>query len=1171
MADQYEELRLQVNLQDNASTGLVALKKQLDELSRSGIAERFRDQASIFERSMKALGVEATGAAKSLKELAGQYSGLLGGAVAVGFASYKIQENFRNLTGEINETRIAAEELGIAYSELHHINEELSKSGYSVAESTKLAAQVENAMYEARKHRVSQMFQDLITMTARPDIMLTFRKELAESKDTADGIAAFLRMNKAASDSIAKNNVDADKHRIATDSARARERLNQAAGVTIDLNRVRDIGKETEEEKARNEALAASVKTLNEQWAATEVNLTRIRDVILLPIISEGSVFSNFVKGGAKTTDEIATKMEAWQAGLKGSFWDFFKIPPGIQALVDRLLGISNKGMGGGPQGGAPFGKGGPPFGKEGFKSPPTSPVQTHDMLGPVTKGPELVAPPLKSDLGNDIGINAPILNQKNQNRKWGPMDLMPGSDMLRFSGGGGDQLGYPWNQMRKSTNIEDRRAEGEEFMKRREENTKLLIQVNDRLFALLQPQGDTQSPAFRGLGGLPGLGGRAGPGYGRGPSAAPSAAPSVGPSGTRDRGTGPNVTAPLGPPPAGGPLTPEGMALLDTIATREAEPAFKDNKRAGWDVGVGGKSLDVSNPPVNKPGATYSYHGETIDIGGVEMHPHHQYPGWGGFRGGAGTSFAFGRYQETVLTYYENVRRSQKLHPGMKVDGWSPEAQNIRNWDKAQEVYRRNYSKTGVQDLTGDLQKDLEANKGNPEAIGRMSGALSGEWTSAPGGREGSKVTGGKVQYYGATFQKMLEAQTKVPATAKGAPGGGLGQLGRAAASPSPVGDATLQENVKFLEERGGHSEINRKSGPIGATGQINPEFIARMVAAGKDYEKETGKKAVFGEFDRDYATQQYYRSEYLRTHQGLAAPAGTSRHEHAERGAGDLPTSDFRTWMEANREKYGIEGLPGHAGVVDRPHQQMSRIYKGPSFYHPTAATAKSPADQAPTTAPSTNRGVAILPQGIEARYGGHDPKEVAQSLRDIALGEGFSDTIVISGAGTPEEETAAVVAALNRGDVTGAIGFSRGANVLEKVLKDPKVDPKLKERIKEVVLIGRTRKYTTGKIPGIKTIDIPEIAGKTHMELPGEVARKVKEEVERRKARDTIDSDAKKSNGVGKSKVSGKLTVDVEAPAGTRVHAVGTGPFEKPTIQRRHRPLISPEPVVAPSNLG
>src|SRR5262249_31661134 len=141
----------------------------------------------------------------------------------------------------------------------------------------------------------------------------------------------------------------------------------------------------------------------------------------------------------------------------------------------------------------------------------------------------------------------------------------------------------------------------------------------------------------------------------------------------------------------------------------------------------------------------------------GTMEHPHRAYPGMHGFVGGAGRSYASGRYQETTATYYENVRRSQRLHSGMEVRGWSQEAQNIRNWDKAQEVYRQHYRSLGMTGLTGDLQRDLEANKGDAAAIGRMSKALHSEWTSAPGGSEGAKQTGGKESYYGSTYGRML------------------------------------------------------------------------------------------------------------------------------------------------------------------------------------------------------------------------------------------------------------------------------------------------------------------------------------------------------------------------------------------------------------------------------
>jgi muramidase (phage lysozyme) len=191
--------------------------------------------------------------------------------------------------------------------------------------------------------------------------------------------------------------------------------------------------------------------------------------------------------------------------------------------------------------------------------------------------------------------------------------------------------------------------------------------------------------------------------------------------------------------------VTSEGMALLDTIATWEAEPAFKNGQRAGWNTMIGNVRFDPN----------------------TDEHPKRAYPWLRGYVGGAGVSYASGRYQETINTYYENVARSKRLHPGMKVSGWSPEAQNIRNWDKAQDIYARRYRNLGIPSLTGNLQKDLEANKNNPAMIGRMARALSGEWTTAPGGHERSKQTGKSESQYSTQYLKMLARTSQDPALA--------------------------------------------------------------------------------------------------------------------------------------------------------------------------------------------------------------------------------------------------------------------------------------------------------------------------------------------------------------------------------------------------------------------
>jgi hypothetical protein len=133
-------------------------------------------------------------------------------------------------------------------------------------------------------------------------------------------------------------------------------------------------------------------------------------------------------------------------------------------------------------------------------------------------------------------------------------------------------------------------------------------------------------------------------------------------------------------------------------------------------------------------------------------------------------------------------------------------------------------------------------------------------------------------------------------------------------------------------------------------------------------------------------------------------------------------------------------------------------------------------------------------LFAQGIEQRYGKTSPAEIEAQATAIAKTLGYGGIVNISGAGTAEQERKAVLAALQRGDVTGAMGFSRGGNILRTMLQDPHLDPAIKQRITQAILVGSPE--TKGAIPGIKTIDIPHIADTRHMQMMGRIAQRVAE---------------------------------------------------------------------------
>jgi hypothetical protein len=116
------------------------------------------------------------------------------------------------------------------------------------------------------------------------------------------------------------------------------------------------------------------------------------------------------------------------------------------------------------------------------------------------------------------------------------------------------------------------------------------------------------------------------------------------------------------------------------------------------------------------------------------------------------------------------------------------------------------------------------------------------------------------------------------------------------AASSPS---NAASSGDLDYLSAHGGHSTLNGKSGAVGGAMGFDPEFAARLRAAGEAYEKETGQKPRYGEADRDAATQAKYWEESGHGTKYPAAPPGRSRHQSGN--AMDLPSGGFRDWLKS------------------------------------------------------------------------------------------------------------------------------------------------------------------------------------------------------------------------------------------------------------------------------
>lgn len=245
---------------------------------------------------------------------------------------------------------------------------------------------------------------------------------------------------------------------------------------------------------------------------------------------------------------------------------------------------------------------------------------------------------------------------------------------------------------------------------------------------------------------------------------------------------------------------------------------------------------------------------------------------------------------------------------------------------------------------------------------------------------------------------------------------------------APLPHGEPTFasfgnRSDLDYLHSYGGHSSKleNGKivDGPPGSEIPLNPEFAARLRAAGEAYTKETGQVPKYGEADRGPDVQAIYYDRYKHGG-GIAAPPGRSRHQSGN--AMDIPRGPFHEWLDKHAGEYGLH-FPVRG---DYPHIQANPAYQG-SFSKPST----------PTPSSTGGNKLLFLP-GMYSRYQGRTPGEIEGQIKRYSDAKKSSfESIGISGD-KPSTQLQAARERLRRGDIKEVVGFSAGgynANRLEK----------------------------------------------------------------------------------------------------------------------------------------
>jgi muramidase (phage lysozyme) len=165
--------------------------------------------------------------------------------------------------------------------------------------------------------------------------------------------------------------------------------------------------------------------------------------------------------------------------------------------------------------------------------------------------------------------------------------------------------------------------------------------------------------------------------------------------------------------------LSPEMRGLLDTIHGSETPGG-------GYDTMYGGRSIKAVQPDFD-----YSDHPRVMTPAQF------------------GPTSAFGRYQITKTTWDANRDK-------FNLTDISPESQDQFAAKLASQRYAKAYQGDAFKpfgELSGDLDQDLKEHRDNPRFLAAVGQALSGEWTSLPGGLQVNAQTASFVQ----RFQKNI------------------------------------------------------------------------------------------------------------------------------------------------------------------------------------------------------------------------------------------------------------------------------------------------------------------------------------------------------------------------------------------------------------------------------
>ncbi|MBO4221952.1 hypothetical protein [Bradyrhizobium neotropicale] len=327
MPTEQEELRLTVNLVDNASAGLVKLREELQQIGGGATAqatEKFKREQIELNRVVKQFSTEL---GDSFKAFGSMRSALGIGATAVGaFGAEMVRQMnaLKDYSDKIRGIGIAAREIGINPGVLRNLIDQFNQVGISSDDVVSSMGGIQGKIAELQRSG-SELWSKMVGEAGQVGSkaqasMNQFLQQLTSARSEAEQ----LNMIRQAGENIYQNRLRDTGNQ--QEAINARNQFWANLGYNSRLAELRQVKELTEAEKKRQDDLAKAAKDYADALDKTKSTWSDIVDISNKPMLENLKATLDYI-------NPVLEKMRDFM-----EWWDLHdvKAPPGFSGLAEK-------------------------------------------------------------------------------------------------------------------------------------------------------------------------------------------------------------------------------------------------------------------------------------------------------------------------------------------------------------------------------------------------------------------------------------------------------------------------------------------------------------------------------------------------------------------------------------------------------------------------------------------------------------------------------------------------------------------------------------------------------------------------------------------------------------------------------------------------------------------